>query len=193
MTLALAALLLAPAAHAAPAPPARVLSVSSGALTVGGRAVSVGAELPAGAELRLGGGEAVLELPEAGRVLLKGPARLTLGAERLSLTEGGLLSVLDRLKGRFAVATPAAVAAVRGTVFYIEARGPDSTYLCLCHGKLTVRGGKGVRYRYTFSAAHHTAFLFSRGGRREKRAKAPMEHHTDAEIALLTSLGAKGR
>jgi hypothetical protein len=83
------------------------------------------------------------------------------------------------------VETPAAVAAVRGTEFYVEPRGKDSTYLCVCRGKVEVRGSGGSRFKTTMKGKHHTAALIQRSGESTKKRPAAMEGHTDAEISAL--------
>lgn len=172
-------------ASADPKAEVRVVSVAGGTLKSGGKPVSAGALVAQGSELRLDAGRAVLDFGGEGRVQLNGPAALTVGARRLTLSEGGLLSVMSRLKGRYAVATPAAVAAVRGTEFYIEARKDGATYLCLCEGAVEVTGGRGAKYSQSFESKHHLSAVFTRDGRTLKRSEAPMLSHQDADIEAL--------
>ncbi|MBI5595727.1 MAG: FecR domain-containing protein [Elusimicrobia bacterium] len=186
----LAALCVLPAeAGKKPAAPAktevRVLSVSGGVLTSGGKPAAAGTVVADGAELRLDAGHAVLDFGGEGKVQLDGPAVLAVGGRRLTLSGGGLLSVLPRLKGRYAVATPVAVAAVRGTEFYIAVRKDGGTYLCLCEGAVEVTGGKGVKYSQRFEAKHHLPAVFAHEGKTLKRSEAPMLEHQDADIEAL--------
>lgn len=163
----------------------KVLSVTGGVLKAAGSPLAAGAAVADGSELRLDAGQAVLDFGGEGKVLLTGPAVLTVGGRRLTLTGGGLLNVMSRLKGRYSVATPAAVAAVRGTEFYVEARADGSTYLCLCEGSIEVAGGKGVKYKKRFRAEHHQAAVFSRDGKTLKRVAAEMGGHHDEDIEAL--------
>lgn len=164
----------------------RVASVQGGLLTLGGQPVGGGAELKDGSVLHLTAGKAVLDFGGEGKVLLTGPADFTVEKRGLSLKTGGLLSVLKKLVGGFEVSTPSAVAAVRGTEFYVEARGEKDTYVCICDGKIdvTARGGAGKPVVMK-SRKKHKALLFSRGGDGLSKKPAKMEGHTDAEIASL--------
>ena len=173
----LAQLALSGAARAAPA---RIEVVDVlGALTAGGNTLVRGEIIDGSSPVELAaGGEATLRL-EQGLVLLKGPASFTADRDALALRSGSLLSVLKKLKRRWSVKTPAAVAAVRGTTFYVEAR-PEETYVCLCEGKLALSspGREGVAH---VAAKHHTAWIIKDGA----RTKSTMLGHTDAEIAAL--------
>ena len=160
----------------------RLVSVTSGTLTAGGKAVKAGAELAEGTTFHLDAGKAVIDLGGEGRLLLTGPADAELGPRALTLGHGRLLSVLHGLKGRFMVRTPVAVAAVRGTEFFVEARDDGRTYLCLCEGTLDVTGVPGVSYHKTLRSTHHTGFVYSRHGKELDRNPWRMEHHSDAEI-----------
>ncbi len=160
----------------------KVASVAGGTLTAGGKPVPAGAEVPEAAPLHLDAGHAVIDLAGEGRLLLTGPADVEFGARQLTLTRGKLLSVVNRLKGRFSVATPVAVAAVRGTEFFVEAREDGRTYLCLCEGRLDVTGAGGISYHKTLQSTHHTGFIYSRHGKALDRNPWRMEHHSDVEI-----------
>lgn len=164
-----------------------VASVTGGSLTADGKAVEAGAELRAGSVLSLDKGRALIELGKEGRLLLTGPADFEVGERRLILSRGSLLSVLDRLKGRFSVQTPIAVAAVRGTEFFVEARDDGRTYLCLCKGVLEVTGVPGLSHRKTIRAAKHANFIYSRHGKRLDRNPWTMENHTDKDIGMMRS------
>lgn len=182
---ALLALLLVADASAAKRVPFTVAAVEGGALTVDGKAVGVGSELRDGAVAVLDAGRAVLELGDEGRLKLTGPAEFKVGARAVSLTKGSLLSVLTKLKGAFSVRTPVAVAAVRGTEFFVEARADGRTYLCLCEGVLEVTGMPGTGYRKTIRSKHHGSYIFSQHGKRLDRGPWKMESHSDGDIGEL--------
>jgi ferric-dicitrate binding protein FerR (iron transport regulator) len=172
-------------AAAAKGPVFKVAAVDGGSLTADGKAVSVGAELAERAVLALDKGTAVIEFGDQGRMLLTGPAEFEFGEGRVLLSRGRLLSVLDRLKGRFSVQTPVAVAAVRGTEFFVEAREDGRTYLCLCSGVLEVTGAPGLRHRKTIRSDHHLSYIYSRHGKRLDRNPWKMEKHTDKDIGMM--------
>ena len=182
-------------AAAAPAktPPATggnvVVSVSGAALQAAGKRLKGGSPIPAGVKLELGkGGRAVLRLGDAGVVELEGPASFVLGKEPgFRLDAGRALSVLKRLAGPFSVTTAHVVASVRGTEFFVEARGEGGTYLCLCSGALEV-AARGGGFKTALTAAHHAAYLFAPKREGMTQATAPMEQHSDAQLEALRKL-----
>lgn len=162
-----------------------VASIEVGPLTRDGRPVEAGAALDDGSVLHLAAGKAVLDFGGEGKLLLTGPADFTVETRGIALKAGGLLSVLNRLKGGFQVRTPAAVAAVRGTEFFVEPRGEHETYLCLCRGRIEVTGVDGAGKPIAIKSANHKSYLFSRVGAVLTKRAARMEGHSDAEIADL--------
>lgn len=181
----LLAALLGDPVLAAKAPAFKVVSVTGGTLTSGGKTIEVGAEPAEGAVLMLDKGRAVLEMGNEGRVQLKGRTEIRLESRRVNLKVGALLSVLPKLKRGFSVATPIAVAAVRGTEFFVEVRDDGRTYLCLCDGILTVTGAPGLGYRKAIRSKHHGSYIFSKIGNRLDRGPWRMENHTDEDISGL--------
>lgn len=164
----------------------RVASAEGGILMINGQPAGVGAALIDGAVLHLTAGKAVLDFGEEGKVLLTGPADFVVEKHGVELKTGGLLSVLHKLAGGFEVKTPSAVAAVRGTEFYVEARGEKDTYVCICDGKVDVsaRGASGKPIAMK-SKKKHKSLLFTLGESGLAKKPAKMEGHTDAEIASL--------
>ena len=67
---------------------------------------------------------------------------------------------------------------MHGTTFYVCAKPPDCTYVCLCQGKLHVDAHGAEE---TLETGHHAAVLAVNGTLRE----GGMEGHTDAEVATL--------
>lgn len=179
------AVCLASEAFAAKPPSFTVASVEGGVLTLKGKPVAVGEVLRDGAVVRLDAGRAVLDLGDEGRLKLTGPAEFKVGPRAFTLLRGALLSVLPRLRGAFSVGTPIAVAAVRGTDFFVEAREDGRTYLCLCDGVLEVTGKPGSGYRKAVRSNHHGSYIFSQHGKRLDRGPWKMEGHTDGDIGEL--------
>lgn len=180
-----------PGAAAAPSAPYRVVSVE-GQLASGGKALRAGAWLQPGAKLALAsGGRAVIALSGSGHVLLQGPAHLTLSGRRSKKLQLKLGRLLSLVAGGYEVETPAVVAAVRGTTFYVEARSRSETYLCVCDGTVAVSetgidvGGFRAEIK-TRNEHKASTFKFSEGGILSTDA-GPMGHD-DAEIAELAAL-----
>lgn len=170
----------------------KFVSIAGGELRRGGRAVTPGEALEGGVSLQLtGGAKAIFEAQGFGKLMMRGPANFTPRGARatpgLDLTAGGVLTRLRDLEGmRFSIGTPAAVAAVRGTTFFVEARGRRTMYLCVCEGSVAVLG-RGERFKTTVaSTGEHKPFLLQMTSAGQGvQADAAMERHTDADIEEL--------
>jgi ferric-dicitrate binding protein FerR (iron transport regulator) len=177
--LAMLLLLIRPAL--AQSPTARVLSVT-GKLTVNGKAAAPGSLLRAGDLLATpAGSQAFIGFPDGSALRLNAGSKLKLsdlaGKTALDLRSGSALSAVH--KGtNYSIATPRAVAAVRGTVFYVEATKQRPTYVCVCEGKVRVTSG---RHSQLISTETHQAVSVRRGGLKSDK----MLGHRDAEITEL--------
>ncbi len=166
-------------ASAAPAAAAfRVVSID-GRLSANGKELKAGAVVADGSRIELADGTATLATP-TGRFLLRGPAVLIPRKAGVTLSLGGLLSVLRGKARGFSVRTPVSMAAVRGTDFYVEARGESESYVCICKGALET-SAKGVRAE-PIASEHHLARRFVKKDGKIARLPAPFEAHTDAEL-----------
>lgn len=175
--------LAALAAAASASAEMRVVS-ATGRLTSRGKALHPGDRVPP-AKLELSSGTAVFDT-DAGRFLLKGPAAMTPARSSIRLDLGGLLSVLPKLgRRRFAVRTTTAVAAIRGTDFFVDARGENESYVCVCRGEAGL-SAEGLEARKV-AADHHKATLFRRAEAGVEASDAGMESHTDEELEELRS------
>lgn len=165
----------------------RVVS-TTGELTAGGKALQAGDALP-DAEVRLESGTATLAM-DGGRFLLKGPARLTPRKTVFRLEFGSLLSVLERRAGRrFAVRTPTAVAAVRGTDFFVEVRPKSEADVCICRGAIEVTA-KGMK-ALPMTSENHLLYRFAQSASRTSVDRKPAGArlgHNDAELDALRKL-----
>ncbi len=162
----------------------RVIS-ATGTLMADGKALKAGDPLP-NAEIRLASGTATLAMDGA-RFLLKGPARFTPRSSYFRLDFGSLLSVLRHDAGRrFSVRTPTAVAAVRGTDFFVSVGTKQEVDVCICRGALEV-SSKGLD-ALPMAAKDHLNYRFWPVKTGTARDKSPMIGHTDAELNVLRGL-----
>lgn len=170
----------------------RVVS-TTGELTAGGKPLRAGDALP-DAEIRLESGTATLAI-DGGRFLLKGPARLTPKKTVFRLEFGSLLSVLKHRAGlRFTVRTPTAVAAVRGTDFFVEVRPKSEADVCICRGALEVTA-KGMK-ALPMAAENHLLYRFAQAASRTSVDRKPSGErlgHNDAELDALRALLAEDK
>jgi hypothetical protein len=162
----------------------RGVAASEG-LVVDGRKAAAGEAVPFGKTLSSGDAPADVRLPGVAAFRLAPRTVLRLlrdnaGGVRLALERGGVLSVV-RKGSRYAVRTPVAAAAVRGTVFDVQVESPTKTYSCLCEGhyKLTTK----ETTRDVVSQGHTAYRVTDQAGE-----KAGLEHHTDEDIAALKAL-----
>ena len=88
----------------------------------------------------------------------------------------GQLQSLVKTRSQYIVKTPTAVAAIRGTFFFVraDARGD---YFCTCNG--TVHYETSSKEKREISASHHSGILVSKDG---TIRPAAMQDHTDTDI-----------
>jgi len=73
----------------------------------------------------------------------------------VQLVKGAALNIVK--KGtKYAMRSPAAVAAVRGTIFYAHAYDDSTTYICTCNGKVDILSENQVLKNVSF--AHHEGY-----------------------------------
>ena len=167
----------------------RVIRVS-GRLLAGGKAAGEGAtlqmnqrwETPAGSEsdIRVGS-RAVLRLKPGTRMRM---VRRKNGEIRISLEKGALLNAV-RPGEKYRLETPVAAATIRGTVFFVENESAQTTYMCLCRGRMGVSASKNFTRELT-RAGHESIRVTRPAGKKSKALPCEWHNHTDAEIAELT-------
>lgn len=100
----------------------------------------------------------------------------------LRLLTGGLLSVFG--KGSKQLFTPAATIGIRGTGVYMESNA-DSSYVCLCYGKVDLTANIKAAPTNLLEATHHQAKRIQNTG---SVGDETMLNHTDDELVYLESL-----
>ena len=148
---------------------AAIIVYAEGTVKVNGQSVDIGARIPDGATL-ITGPDALAEIVFANKNILHIGAGsiVTLDLSKLQRTVnleqgsvGAVLRKLDRLAGgSLDVRTKSAVAAVRGTTFFsqYEPEKPDTSYYCICNGKIELANPDGAAAA-AVSAAHHEAHV----------------------------------
>ncbi|OHD71226.1 MAG: hypothetical protein A2W19_10615 [Spirochaetes bacterium RBG_16_49_21] len=84
----------------------------------------------------------------------------------LDLTKGWLAGVTKKIFSKertYLIKTPTAVAAIRGTSFCTKVEAPDSTYFCVCNGKIELKKSGGETGDMVESP-HHSARRFKKEG-----------------------------
>jgi len=96
----------------------------------------------------------------------------------LDVKQGTVMSIIEKNRP-YSVRTPSAVAAVRGTIFFVDVLSPDSTYSCACNGTIEVQDHNNQLLKQLSSAHHHPAIC---EGDDYNMIDAGMQAHSDLEI-----------
>lgn len=81
---------------------------------------------------------------------------------------------------RYKLRGPAAVIAVRGTIFYVNAYEDSTQYICTCNGKIDIIDNSNINK--TVSASHHEGYTATLSDTGQSLESTPMKEHTDLEI-----------
>ena len=80
----------------------------------------------------------------------------------------------------FNVKGPAAVIAVRGTIFYTNIYEDSTQYICTCNGSIAILDDANINK--TVSASHHEGYTAALSDKGQTLEPTPMKEHTDLEI-----------
>lgn len=173
-----------------------IVSYLSGVVLLDGKAVEIGSSVPPGStletqaasfcEIRFGERN-IFQVRENTLAVLS----LSGATKEVELKAGAFAAVFDKLKtvsgearAGFRLKTPTAVGGVRGTVFFFQIESPESTYVCICNGRMDLAdpsAGNAV----TAKAERHKALRFIRAPGGITRESAPLLYHTDADMDAL--------
>jgi hypothetical protein len=177
---------------------AGVVFYLSGEVFLDGKATEIGAPVLSGAtletknsslcEIRFGDRN-IFQIRENTLATLS----LSGGGREVDLKKGAFAAVFDKLKtvaaeGRdgFRLRTPTAVGGVRGTVFFFQVESEDSTYVCICNGRIDLED-VAAGNRIAAEADRHKALRFIRGAGGTTTEAAPLLYHTDADMDTLAA------
>jgi hypothetical protein len=181
-----------PAAEVKPFAGRRFLLVEGGA-TLNGKPAKTGDPVGDTGTIVVGRkGRAVLALAPGSFLVLRPGTHATLGkSERKSvsvqLAAGAIWSFLAR-DSSYEVVSGNAVAGVRGTAFYVDAKKTE-TYVCDCDGKIELRAGgtKGLPRNIDSDKAHIGTYVKGKG-KAMKAGSASRTGHTDQEREELAKI-----
>lgn len=131
------------------------------------------------------GPESILEIkqnPQTGlRVKPESELVLTFNGDKIEVEviRGGVLNIVKKGQN-YRLVSPAAVAAVRGTVFYTYVFGADTTYMCTCNGSIDYFDGDRLIRNVTHD--HHEAYNFIKSEQEVSLQQKGMFDHSDQEI-----------
>lgn len=161
---------------------------TSGEVSVEGHSVAPGAVIKLGETIEASRGKTdfrlasrvVFRLNEGARVVvLRRDGRLL-----VRLSRGAILSVVKR-GTPYAVESPVAVAAVRGTVFYMSVDSPQKTSVCVCEGHVQVHA---LDKTEEVVATHHTAASWRRDGAAAVKGPPGDLDHSDRDVETLRGM-----
>lgn len=112
------------------------------------------------------------------------------GQKGIKISSGGLEAVLKNLdqskssQPPFQVETSTAVAAVRGTTFYVRVLDGSNTAICACNGVVDL-GNPGLANLKTVESRHHTGFIFNSGSKGLSFKEIKLKYKNEAELKKL--------
>ena len=127
--------------------------------------------------------------------ILREKSALQLGGNgiinEMRLLSGKLLSVFGKreLRQSIGIKTVNATIGIRGTGIYLESE-PEKTYVCTCYGEAELAALNDAKSRELVKTVHHDAprYIFSGESAGNNIRIAPMQNHTDDELALIETL-----
>lgn len=188
-----------PPAKQAAQPPAVIqgtVEYVQGDVTINGAATQIGRTVNSGDTVKTGG-DGICEITFEGKnivqIQVNSLAVLNFGeiGRGIQLQSGSIAAVLKNLAAtqtanRFQVDTPTNVAGIRGTSFFVKVLSQDSTYFCLCNGRISLQDNSGGN-QMTLETAHHWAVEYVRRDGKVTVEKQALRYHNDAEMQALAS------
>ena len=98
----------------------------------------------------------------------------------LTLKNGKVLNILEK-KSDYKIRTPSAVAAVRGTIFFVSVLDQLKSYVCACNGTIALEDSTQNELTQ-LSAAHHKSNFCEKLNGQVQLSDAEMMQHDDLEI-----------
>ena len=171
-----------------------MLEYAEGNVRINGEEAELGQDVPFGATVQTGEdsyGEITIGTGNIFRIQSNSVAILELDDDSLeiNLRFGAVGAVFDKIDsvvkgGSARVATPTAVAGVRGTAFFVNAEDLETTYICTCNGTLHITDKNGEAEQIVESG-HHTAFRFARDDDTYAIESSVLIYHDDGYMERL--------
>jgi hypothetical protein len=108
----------------------------------------------------------------------------------LKLNSGWLSATIKKItakNGKFLIQTPTVTAAIRGTSFCTKVQNPESTYFCVCNGKIELKDAAGKNTDLVV-APHHAGRIYTKekNGSISIDAHPGMLYHTDEGLETMS-------
>ncbi|MDC7242365.1 MAG: FecR family protein, partial [Spirochaetales bacterium] len=171
----------------------------AGSVTMGGQSVAEGDSVPDGSVIQTGvDGYCEIQFLGANviRIFEDSIIRLSFAESTVSVDRGAVAGVLRNLgdfiramDDTFHINSGTVVAGIRGTSFYVRQESPDTSYFCLCNGKITLTDGKG-NFTRELESTHHDSLRIRRNENAVEVSSPGMLYHGDEGMeALAASIG----
>ncbi|MDC7235163.1 MAG: FecR family protein, partial [Spirochaetales bacterium] len=161
----------------------------AGMVTVDGRTAEPGTRVKDGEVVQTGPeGFCEIQFLDANiiRIYEDSIIKISFSESTVSLEKGAAAAVLRNLgdfiktmDDVFTVKSGTVVAGIRGTSFYMKREDPQTSYFCLCNGKIELSDG-GKQFSRNLESTHHKAVRIREDNRKLEVSQAPMLYHTDA-------------
>ncbi|MBF9018059.1 MULTISPECIES: FecR domain-containing protein [unclassified Oceanispirochaeta] len=120
--------------------------------------------------------------------------RISFSNSTVSLDRGAAAAVLRNLSSLiqtmddvFTIKSGTVVAGIRGTSFYVKREDADTSYFCLCNGKIHLSDGND-QFSKDLESTHHLAVRISEKNRQLEVSNAPMLYHSDKDMEDLAGV-----
>ncbi len=169
--------------------------LTAGSVLVNDTPASVDSDVPADSTITTGK-DSICEIVFNGKniihILENSSIKLNMLQEQkgIKIKSGGLEAVVKNLGYAkdglppFKVETETAVAAVRGTTFYVRAIDSSNTVVCACNGVVAL-GNPGQTNLETVESRHHTGFVFISGTNGLSFREVKLKYKNDAELKKI--------
>lgn len=155
-----------------------------GDVSINGQSVKIGQEIKDGDIVETGeqsyleawfGKQSAFRVREDSRVVFNISDQVTPEVQK-----GKIMSILEK-KSNYQVRTPAAVAAVRGTIFFVSVLSNEQTYFCACNGSVAIEDDQHKELTL-LSSSHHQPGICAEEDGELTIQDAQMADHDDLEI-----------
>jgi hypothetical protein len=165
-----------------------------GEVTINNESVDFGMKVPFGAVVTTGPEsycEIVFDKKNIFRIQESTVAEIQLSPSNpeIILKKGAFAALFNKLENMtkenpFKVRTQSAIAAVRGTAFFVKVIDDNNTYICICNGELDVTVPEAADAA-SLSSGHHKAVYFRNVDGVSTTEKAPLLYHNDDGMEAL--------
>lgn len=169
----------------------------AGEVILDGKSIELGAVVPDGSVIQTDAdGYCEIQFLDSNviKIFEDSIIRLSFSNSTVSLEKGAAAAVLRNLSGLiqtmddvFTIKSGTVVAGIRGTSFYVKQEDPNTSYFCLCNGKIHLSDGDG-QFSKDLESSHHSAVRITENNNQLEVSQAPMLYHSDKDMEDLAGV-----